>query len=311
MNHTQSSQFQALFSPAVPHQASSVLLLIENSEAMANIWYDVRDQCLKPLLSEFDAANRNAPIKVFAVESLPLPPSPAHPEPALGSAEGLHHGLSNIRFNYSPNNRLSTAKVNAAIDLLSTVTYGGKPVTSHLVIVAATAPIDDPLLGIRQYAWFLLAEKLQKANIFCHLVLVRNTEDMSSLIGLYDKTRWLQGAVEVHPEIEALNHHRYQFRFAGRPNNIFLNNSYSYPGFPLALPGADSPASGAGSSGGAPVWSKGKQVHEFEGFGGEDQRFNVFKEGSTDPFFALPGLGGTGAFDMPSSPRSSTNQRQF
>lgn len=68
------------------------------------------------------------------------------------------------------------------------MTYDGKPVTFHLVLVAASSPIENPLLGIRQYAWFLLAEKLQEKNVSCHLVLARNGEDMSSLIGLYDKT---------------------------------------------------------------------------------------------------------------------------
>ena len=57
-------QIRALFAPTVPCQASAVLFLIENSDRMASIWSDMRDYCLKPLLSEFDEANRNAPVSL-------------------------------------------------------------------------------------------------------------------------------------------------------------------------------------------------------------------------------------------------------
>ncbi|TEB32521.1 hypothetical protein FA13DRAFT_259565 [Coprinellus micaceus] len=201
--HHSHPHMHTLSVPAAHHHApsssSSVLLLIENSLAMAAIWSDIRQRCLEPLLRDFDEAK----MKVLAVETLPVPSSPLE-------RGGVHQGgLDSIRFNGSPNNRLSTAKVNAAIDLLlnSNSPYGGDQ--SHLVLVAASAPIDNPLLGIRQYAWFLLAEKLQKANISCHLVLARNGEDMSSLIGLYDKTRWLQGALEVHSINEDGKHVRH------------------------------------------------------------------------------------------------------
>ena len=125
-------QIRTLFAPTVPSQASAVLFLIENSDRMASIWSDVRDYCLKPLLSEFDEANRNAPvcihfddtpadltilqIKVFAVESQPDSPA-GLPDADRESPNGLHHGLGNIRFNNSPANRISSASVDAAIDV--------------------------------------------------------------------------------------------------------------------------------------------------------------------------------------------------
>ncbi|KAJ2927042.1 hypothetical protein H1R20_g10054, partial [Candolleomyces eurysporus] len=262
MDNTIPVQIRALFAPTVPCQASSVLFLIENSDRMASIWSDMRDYCLKPLLSEFDEANRNAPvgtyfnytladltllqIKVFAVESLPNSPA-GLPDADRESPNGLHHGLGNIRFNGSPMNRISAANVDAAIDLLSSVVYAGAPVSSHLIIVAASAPFDNPFLGIRQYAWFLLAEKLKKANIYCHLVLARNEENMSSLIGLFDKTRWLEGTMEVNPLVQTVNESRFIFKFAAHPeiamtyptppnvNNV-LGSGNLYQGFPLHLP---------------------------------------------------------------------------
>lgn len=103
----------SLFAPKPPHEASAVLLLIENSVAMSAIWSDIRQQSLEPLLAHLDRENRRHPVKVFAVEALPVPSL----SPGQGAHNGVHRGLDNIRFNQSPNNRLSTAKVNAAMDV--------------------------------------------------------------------------------------------------------------------------------------------------------------------------------------------------
>ena len=48
--------------------------------------------------------------------------------------------------------------------LLASIRFEGQPVTGHLIVVAASAPIDNPLLGIQQYAWFLLADKLTQVS---------------------------------------------------------------------------------------------------------------------------------------------------
>ncbi|RXW17713.1 hypothetical protein EST38_g8141 [Candolleomyces aberdarensis] len=332
-------QIRTLFAPTVPCQASSVLFLIENSDRMASIWSDMRDYCLKPLLSEFDEANRNAPIKVFAVESLPNSPA-GLPHADRESPNGLHHGLGNIRFNGSPMNRISAANVDAAIDLLSSVVYAGQPVSSHLIIVAASAPFDNPLLGIRQYAWFLLAEKLKKArsllsfyfahpgnspylllsdqaNIYCHLVLARNEENMSSLIGLFDKTRWLEGTMEVNPLVQTVNESRFIFKFAAHPeiamtyttppniNNV-LEGRNLYQGFPLHLPvaagvstaelGSYSTPSGSSLPINHPPKAGTSQIQGHPGY--HDPAYGLggpLKSNSEDPFFPASSTSSEGA----------------
>ncbi|KAJ3534502.1 hypothetical protein NMY22_g6895 [Coprinellus aureogranulatus] len=326
----QSSQdaFHSLFVPKGPHQASAILLLIENSVAMAAIWSDIRERCLEPLLAEFDQTNRRYPTKVFAVEALPV--SSAMDRDGYN---GVHRGLNNIRFNESPSNRLSTAKVNAAIDLLSTVTYDGRPVTLHLILVAASSPIENPLLGIRQYAWFLLAEKLQQvkhspfppllrpANQSIQPILNREkfpaTSSSHATVKICRRSlvqRWLQGATEVLPFVEWLDTSRYLLKFAAQPAGAQGQQSGhhddgTYDGFPLHIPVESTPSVddivpmsnpsstepiwGATSypSSTEPVWgaTSYNDPGSSEPLTGEAQGY-MYQPSSLDPFFAYPGF---------------------
>ncbi|TFK21625.1 hypothetical protein FA15DRAFT_658131 [Coprinopsis marcescibilis] len=196
---------QNLFLPRAPCRASVVLFLIENSAAMSRVWPTMRDVYLEPLLKRIDRLNTLVPINVLALETVPSGSSGSRPAP---QAHSTSHGLEKIKFHNNPDTRISTAKVDSAIDidrtavvemrqLLASIRFEGQPVTGHLIVVAASAPVDNPLLGIQQYAWFLLADKLTQANAFCHLVLAPSKENMGSLIGLFDKTVFLQKNVDI------------------------------------------------------------------------------------------------------------------
>lgn len=184
------------FETASPHQAIAVLLLVENSQPMSFIWPDLRDLYLTKLVDNIEKTNAPTPIISLVLESYP---SQGTPSSFPRQYNGLHEGLRDLRFNGSPDNKLSAAKISSGIDCLISLESEGRPAALHLIIVAARTPSDDSMGGGNNFSlWLLLAQKMAHANIRCHVVMSPN-EDMTSLSVLFEETARLQSAVEGYP----------------------------------------------------------------------------------------------------------------
>lgn len=57
-----SSEISTALLPFVSHQAVAVLLIIENSYAMACDWIDVRDRYVRTMIESLKAANATVPV---------------------------------------------------------------------------------------------------------------------------------------------------------------------------------------------------------------------------------------------------------
>ncbi|KAF7416316.1 hypothetical protein PC9H_002581 [Pleurotus ostreatus] len=229
-----------IFRPPMPNQAVATLLLIENSRTMASLWSDLRDHYLQPLVETLERPYPPVPTTMFVLPSLPPTDDPSLYSAVHHQSNGLHNGLRDIRFNYDPSNRLTPARISTGIDLLASTKFQGQAAALHLVIVAATAPSEDPTgleLGLPPEGgsvWHLLAEKMSQADILCHIVLA-SSQNMSSLTSMFDETIRLQKNVEVAPWFPT-DQESYITRLSSRPGHQGYSHLVSAPYSPPPLP---------------------------------------------------------------------------
>ncbi|KAK1232870.1 hypothetical protein PQX77_003983 [Marasmius sp. AFHP31] len=216
-NHSNTS------SPPDPFHSVSVLLLIENSHGLFNIWADLRDRYLGPLLHKIELDHSSVPVRVlakdtgagnlehcpfndlsaeqmttFVLESLPPSPSQNRKPGVPRQYRTYHDGLQNL--------------------IASTRSPSGRE-ARHLVIVAAAPPLADipdeteprHQSGAR---WYSLAEYLakvpfenafhgryvpdqvtthviNKADVRCHLIF-KSGQDCKDLTNLFEEmVTWL------------------------------------------------------------------------------------------------------------------------
>ncbi|TFK24476.1 hypothetical protein FA15DRAFT_687476 [Coprinopsis marcescibilis] len=191
-----------LFKTTSANQTVDVLLLVENSQAMSIIWDDLRDRYLDMVMARLKGASEPASndINVWVLESQSLQGS-STTEPR--QYRDPHHAIRQVCLNYLVENRISSCKVNAAIDFLSGLKSksGHEARSLHLIIVAASSPVDTGLAvtnknGATELSnWGYLAHKLAQDNIHCH-TLTRSREDMTPLTTLFNDTLHLQRNIE-------------------------------------------------------------------------------------------------------------------
>ncbi|KAJ7577938.1 hypothetical protein C8J56DRAFT_363022 [Mycena floridula] len=184
---------ETLFQPALGHQAIAVLLLVENSRNLSFNWPYIRDQYLRTLLARFEE-NPRAPVHVFLWESQSNMTTPRQ-------CSGVHECLEDIQFNSAPNNVISSGMLSAAAQFLATRSIGEQVMSPHLVIVAASSPMDNIIVGQPQMGhspWDNVSQQFSKAGIHCHMVLNMN-EDMTAFMRLFDHTLRLQKNIERSP----------------------------------------------------------------------------------------------------------------
>ncbi|TFK38329.1 hypothetical protein BDQ12DRAFT_735464 [Crucibulum laeve] len=224
------SMSSTLFRAPLPHQAVTALLLVENSEAMSFIWPDLRDLYLHKLIDNLQSANPNTQVTVLVSETFPAQIqvhglSPGTPR----QHAGLQAGLQDLQFNYAPGNRITASMINNGIDFLTSFNFQGQPGALHLIVVAASTPSQESsevnvALNHSLSPWYLLAQKLTKADIHCHMVLGPNQE-MSLLSNLFDDTLRLQNCVEEFPPFPVDSN--IQFRLSARPSQHMYSNAAS------------------------------------------------------------------------------------
>ena len=193
------------FKPIFPQQPVATVILVENSEAMSHIWSDLQDQYLNKLVDSLVVANPYVPVGVFLL-ILQVPLAYLCIQPTVLVLEsyacqdhgsnssfpqqysGYHDGLRDLKFNYTPENRISVGIVNGCIDvrilfmyytlmvfyqivshkLLDSERFQGQNLALHLIVVAATTPSNEinGSYSPNFSPWLHLAQKLVKVNLF-------------------------------------------------------------------------------------------------------------------------------------------------
>ncbi|KJA16053.1 hypothetical protein HYPSUDRAFT_207373 [Hypholoma sublateritium FD-334 SS-4] len=185
-------------------QPIALLILVENSSAVSNVWTDLRDHHLVNLAANIKAEVER-PIVVSVLESYPCQDHGPNPSPPHQHSDA-EVALRDVKFNPNPDNKISIGRINTCIDFLDSFKYQGQPAALHLIIVAATAPSDDNTdrsTGSDYSPWFFLAKKMADKNIYCHIV-VSPQHDKGSLTTLFEETLRLQNNVEgrLHPPVD-------------------------------------------------------------------------------------------------------------
>ncbi|KAJ6465100.1 hypothetical protein C8R47DRAFT_53917 [Mycena vitilis] len=142
------------------------LLLIENSPAVATFWPELRDCYLPTLVEQLSGSHPTHLRNIFVSGSRPALhefPGSVHKQ-----CSNVEDGLNELQFNYEPDNRLSVAQIQGSIEFLSST-----PTTDirHLIVVAATTPVEFGFGHPSFDPWNELAKLLTKEEVYFHLAL--------------------------------------------------------------------------------------------------------------------------------------------
>ncbi|KAJ6558248.1 hypothetical protein B0H19DRAFT_133012 [Mycena capillaripes] len=166
------------------------LLMIENSSALAAFWPDLRDCYLPRLVEQLSGSHPAHLTNIFLSESRPAPHN--FHSPATWQCSSLEAGLTELEFNYEPDNRLSVAHIHGGVKFLSST-----PATQvrHLIVVAAT-PLEFRIGHPSFEPWNELAKMLTKEEVYLHLALTSNLRS-GCLPNLFEQTlKWQQHTEE-------------------------------------------------------------------------------------------------------------------
>ncbi|KAF8174573.1 hypothetical protein BJ912DRAFT_1046492 [Pholiota molesta] len=217
-----------LFKPTTPHQPIAILMLIENSLAMSQIWPDLRDQYVTRVVETATSANvATTPITVSVLESYPCQDHGANPS-LPRQYSGNHDALGDLKFNHNPDNKISIGRINSCVDFLDSFKYQGQPAALHLIIVAATPPSDDSneaCVSPGEYSpWIFLAKKMAERSIHCHIV-VSPQNATGSLTTLFEETLRMQANIEeqLYPPVDPS---KVILRLSAKPNHQ-IQQAYS------------------------------------------------------------------------------------
>ncbi|KAJ7828003.1 hypothetical protein B0H13DRAFT_2438561 [Mycena leptocephala] len=167
------------------------LLMIENSSALAAFWPDLRDCYLPRLVEQLSGSHPAHLTNIFISESRPAPHD--FHSSVTKQCSNLEAGLAELQFNYDLDNSLSVAQIQGGIKFLSST-----PVTQvrHLIIVAATTPVDFEIVHPSYDSWNELARMLTKEEIYLHLALTSSLRS-GRLPSLFEQTlKWQQHTEE-------------------------------------------------------------------------------------------------------------------
>ncbi|KAL4062435.1 hypothetical protein V8B97DRAFT_2026764 [Scleroderma yunnanense] len=183
---SQSGGIPPIFKSDPAAKAVITLVLIENSQEMVPAWSDLRGHYLPTLLGTMRVANPVVPIPILWLTTAPVgndSTSQAVPPPRQ------YNQLPDLKFSFQPGNRISSRIINRSIELIlkAALRFHDGPVSLHLIIVAASSPLEGiwsvaPQAGKSE--WQLVAEKLAQNKIHCHMIL-RAAQNMRSLEELF------------------------------------------------------------------------------------------------------------------------------
>ncbi|KAG7085568.1 hypothetical protein E1B28_003124 [Marasmius oreades] len=219
-----------------PHnipQSVYVLLLLENSSGLFDIWPDLRDRYLGPLLQKIEVDNSSSPVITFVLESLPANSTQIKRPIVPRQYHTSHDGLLSVRFNDSPSNRLTYSKIQEAAQFITSKIDANGSVLRHIVIAAASPPLEEtsaePESGFPPgtSCWYRLADYLAKADVRCHLML-KSGQDWEGLTNLFEEMLQLQQITE--DKTMAIDMHKIIVRLSSQRKSSQRDNKTHGPG---------------------------------------------------------------------------------
>ncbi|KAI0077946.1 hypothetical protein K474DRAFT_1706832 [Panus rudis PR-1116 ss-1] len=193
-----------------PQDPIAILILVETSNGLAQVWSELSTQCLAPLLQTLRAANPTVPIQLYwQTTSSPSPASIRLVTSAPGEGLGA---IPSPPPNGSPAASITGASLRTSIDTLRAA-FRPQRATRHLILIASNTPLQD-YSGTQ--ALHAIASSIVQYGIRIHMVLSHGPR-VQPLRELHQRTLHLQRAPAVSPwfEVDAT---RYQILLSGNPS---------------------------------------------------------------------------------------------
>ncbi|RDX42243.1 hypothetical protein OH76DRAFT_1363119 [Lentinus brumalis] len=220
--------------PAMPGDALSVLVLVEDSAAMAAKWPDVRDSYLPKLLENLRSADPFVQMDARWVTTSSAPAA-SPPVAIMDAAQARMRG--DLPLGQGSPAKLSPAIVTNAISILSS-TGRRQNTTRHLILVAATGPLTQGTLNDATPsgfdAWDDIAVFLKQQYMRLHVILSIGAE-MRTYHELFKRSLQLQNNSEV-PAWFPVDSRRYSIRLSGRPQYVRGSAALPVQLIPTAIP---------------------------------------------------------------------------
>ncbi|KAH9943594.1 hypothetical protein B0H21DRAFT_748599 [Amylocystis lapponica] len=181
--------------PAMTGDPVSVLVLVEDSQAMAGKWVEIRDYYLPTLLGSLRMADTSVPMRVWwLTTSAAFTPSTS----AIGDINQCSE-IPDMKLMFSASAGISATMLRRSIDTFASA-LGQRRGTRHVIAAAshflASAPgASTGQNGIDQ-TWHGTALALNQASIRLHMIL-DPTCDLRTCDELYKRTLYLQNHVEA------------------------------------------------------------------------------------------------------------------
>ncbi|KAI1793661.1 hypothetical protein LXA43DRAFT_1121806 [Ganoderma leucocontextum] len=232
--------------PAMPGDAVSVSVLVEDSVAMTAKWPDIRDAYLPNLLESLRAADPSVQMEARWLTTSSA--SPASAMPIVDTAQA--RSVPELPLAAAGAVRLSPASISHAITTLSSATRR-QNTTRHLILIAATGPQTHGLNDTTPSGfdpWDDIAIALKQQYIRLHVILNIGAE-MRTYHELFKRSLQLQNNSEV-PAWFPMDSRRYSIRLSGRPQ--YVRGSAAMPIALVSTPFPDDPTNNPSPPGSAP-----------------------------------------------------------
>ncbi|KAI0738239.1 hypothetical protein C8Q80DRAFT_1275763 [Daedaleopsis nitida] len=222
--------------PAMPGDALSVLVLVEDSDGMATKWPDVRDSYLPNLFDKLRSADPSVQMEARWLTTSSASRSPP-PVPIMDSAQA--RAAHDIPLGYTASAKLCPGAISNAINILSSAS-GRQSTTRHLILVAATGPLSHAQGGLSDAtpsgfdSWDEIAIVLKQYYIRLHVILSIGAE-MRTYHELFKRSLQLQNNSEV-PAWFPVDSRRYSIRLCGRPQYVRGSAALPISLVPTAIP---------------------------------------------------------------------------
>ncbi|KAI8977758.1 hypothetical protein BD414DRAFT_445776 [Trametes punicea] len=219
--------------PAMPGDAVSVLVLVEDSTQMAAKWLDVRDSYLPILLENLRTADPSV-----QMEARWLTTSSSSPVATYSIIDAAQcRNVPAVTLGQSVSTKISPAGIHQAVSILASASRGTNA-TRHFVLVAATGPQTSSSMTEATPSgfdpWDDIALVLKQENIRLHVVLNIGAE-MRTYHELFKRSLQLQSNSEV-PAWFPVDSRKFSIRLSGRPQYVRSSVAVPVPLIPTGIP---------------------------------------------------------------------------
>ncbi|KAH9895637.1 hypothetical protein C8Q73DRAFT_643968 [Cubamyces lactineus] len=219
--------------PAMPGDAVSVLILVEDSAQMAAKWPDVRDLYLPVLLENLRADDPSVQMEARWLTTSSSCPVATYP--IMDTAQCRN--IPDLALGQGHSSKISPMVIHQAVSILASVSRGTNS-TRHFVLVAATGPpSSSPMTEATPSGfdpWDDIALVLKQEYIRLHVILNIGAE-MRTYHELFKRSLQLQSNSEV-PAWFQLDSRKYSIRLSGRPQYVRSSVAVPIPLIPTVPP---------------------------------------------------------------------------